>query len=104
MRAPKLIDGQRGGSLFVSSQRDCFEGYEPRLLRWGCAECKFYEKRVFGTGPNSDELDAYIICRFSEEPVDLIGEATACPKAPRPQLVENKNQSGRPRLHCVHQA
>ena len=101
MRAPKLINDRHSGSLPVFAQQERLEGYEQRLIRWGCPECKFFEKRVFGTGPNSDELDAYIICRFSEDPVDLIGEVTSCPKAGRIRSTGNQSKSGRPRLHCV---
>jgi hypothetical protein len=104
MRAPKLIGDQHRGSFAVSSEQEVFDGYEQRLIRWGCAECKFFEKRVFSSGVISEELDAYIICRFGGELIDLIGEATACPKDSRPQLHRNKSKSGRARLHCVYRA
>jgi len=102
MRTSQLMGDRHRGSLGVSAQQEIFDGYEQRLIRWGCSKCKFCEKRVFSTGLTGEELDAYIICRFAGEPVDLIGEAAACPKDCRPQLPKNNNKSGRGRLHCVH--
>ncbi len=102
MRASKLMRDLRRQSFGVSSEPDCFDGYEQRLTRWGCEKCKFFEKRVFSTGSASDELDAYIICRFAGEPIDLIAEATACPKDCGRKSLENRIQSGLGRLHCVH--
>jgi hypothetical protein len=102
MRTSQLIRDRNKGSLGVASQQEIFDGYEHRLIRWGCLKCNFFEKRVFSSGPISEELDAYIICRFAGEPVDLIGEATACPKDCRPQLPKNNSKSGRVRPHYVH--
>jgi hypothetical protein len=51
-----------------------------------------------------EELDAYIICRFAGELVDLIGEVTACPKNCRPKLVKNKSKSPRGRPHSRYAA
>ena len=104
MRAPKLIGDQYRGSVTVLSEHEIFEGYEQRLARWGCAACTFFEKRVFSIGVTSEELDAYVICRFGGALVDLIGEAIACPKDRRPQLHRDKNNSRRARLRCVHRA
>ncbi|HMK34805.1 MAG TPA: hypothetical protein VK463_07045 [Desulfomonilaceae bacterium] len=102
MRAPRLIGDRRRGSFAVSSEHEIFDGFEQRLIGWGCPKCIFFEKRVFRSGAISEELDAYIICRFAGKVVDLIGEATACPKNCGPQLPEDKSKSGRGRLHCVH--
>jgi hypothetical protein len=102
MRTSQLIGDQHKGFLGVSSEQEIFDGYEQRLTRWGCPKCNFYEKRVFSSRAISKELDAYMICRFAAEPVDLIGEATACPKDCKPQLRKGKGKSGRGRLHYVH--
>jgi hypothetical protein len=116
MRAPKLIGDHPKANLTIapSSDRE-IAGYEQRLMRWGCAECMFFEEKVFKTGLAHDELDAYMICRFLGEPVDLIGEATDCPKVckPQPQITDppksstpqprrNKTRLGRGKLRCVH--
>ena len=90
-------------SLGGYAQPEFFDGYEQRLIRWGCAECDSFEKRVFSSGVTSEELDAYIICRFAGEPIDLIREASACPKACRRELDISRSKSGpRARLRCVH--
>ncbi len=89
-------------SLGGYAQPAFFDGYEQRLIRWGCAECDCFEKRVFGSGVRSEELDAYIICRFAGEPIDLIREASACPKEGCRELDISTNKSGPRRLHCVH--
>ena len=34
-------------SLGVSLELEYFDGYEQRLIQWGCAGCKFFEKKVF---------------------------------------------------------
>ena len=102
MRALKLIVDQPRGRFTAASEQEWFDGYEFRLIRWGCAECKFFEKRVFSSRVTSEELDGYILCRFSGELVDLIEEGATCLKVPKPQLNENKRKSGRPRLHCVY--
>ena len=101
MRASKLMKDPWREGLGAYSEPEYFDGYEQRLMRWGCAKCSFFEKRVFGSGVTSEELDAYIICRFAGEPIDLIWEAFTCPKDCRPEL-PNNDKSGRGRLHCVH--
>ncbi len=101
MRATKLISELHGRSLGVSSEQEYFDGYEQRLSRWGCTKCNFFEKRGFKSGFPSEELDAYIICRFDGDLVDLLGEVTVCPKNCRPALDKNKSISGRRRLHLV---
>ena len=101
MRASKLIKDPWRESLGAYSEPEYLDGYEQRLIRWGCTECNFFEKRVFSSGVTCEELDAYIICRFAGEPIDLIWEAFTCPKDCRPEL-PNNNKSGGGRLHCVH--
>jgi hypothetical protein len=91
-------------SLGGYAQPAFFDGYEQRLTRWGCAECNCFEKRVFSSGVRSEELDAYIICRFAGEPIDLIREASACPKDRCRELDISTSKSGPRRLHCVHKA
>jgi hypothetical protein len=104
MRGSKLTVGLQRGRVGALSEPERFDGYEQRLIRWGCAECSFFEKRVFRSRGTSEELDAYIICRFAGEPIDLIWEATACPKDCSPQLQENKSKSGQGGPHCVPRA
>jgi hypothetical protein len=104
MRTTELAGNLRGGSHGVPSAHECFDGYEQRLIQWGCFNCRFFEKRVFSSGVISEELDAYIICRFAGEPIDLIGEATTCPKDCKPPLHENKSKSRWGRRHCVYKA
>jgi hypothetical protein len=101
MRASKPIENQHRGIGVVSSREEVFAGYEQRLTRWGCHECVFFEEKVFKSGLAHEELDAYMICRFSGGPVDLIGEATSCPKDCPPLPSKNKSKSGRAKLHCV---
>lgn len=101
MRAMKLISELRERSLGVSLEQESFDGYEQRLNRWGCNKCDFFEKRIFKSGMPSEELDAYMICRFNGDLVDLLGEMTICPKNCRSELRKNKNISGRRRLYCV---
>ncbi len=102
MRASKLIENRRRDNFGTYAEPEYFDGYEQRLSRWGCAECKSFEKRVFSSGVTSEELDAYIICRFAGEPIDLIWEAFACPKDCSRELDIGRRKSGpRPRLHCV---
>jgi hypothetical protein len=105
MRTSQLIENRHRRSLTESSEQGIFDGYEQRLNRWGCTKCNLFEKRVFKSGlPSDEELDAYIICRFAAEPVDLIGEATACPKDCTPPLHDNQSRSGRRgRLYCVYE-
>ncbi len=105
MRALKLIGKPQGESLDVSLREEFFDGYEQRLVRWRCAKCRSFEKSVFKTGLPFEELDAYLICRFAGEPMDLLGEGAVCPKDCRRQLDISKSESGRRgRLHCVHRA
>ncbi len=78
--------------------------YEQRLTEWGCPDCGFFEERSFRTRRSSAEQDAYAICRFTGEPVDLIWEATACLKS-----IDQKNSKGRQfdgagRRDCRHAA
>jgi hypothetical protein len=79
--------------------------YEQRLIKWGCAGCAFFEQRFFRTRPSSHEQDAYAVCRFTGEPVDLIWEARACLKG-----TDAKNSNGQPQLDraergdCQHAA
>jgi len=83
MMATELMEAPQGSSLGVSLGHESVDGYEQRLLQWGCSKCIFFEKRVFRSRLPPEDLDAYIVCRFAGELVDLIGEATACPKAPK---------------------
>ncbi|MGO9122999.1 MAG: hypothetical protein ACLQPD_35930 [Desulfomonilaceae bacterium] len=102
MRVSKSIENLHRDRLGTYAEPEFFDGYEQRLIRWGCAECKSFEKRVFNSGVRSEELDAYIICRFAGEPIDLIREAFACPKGCGGQLDTSTSRSGPRRLHCVH--
>ena len=101
MRATKLISELRGRSLGMSLEQESFDGYEQRLNRWECTKCDFFEKRTFNSGLPSEDLDAYMICRFDGDLVDLLGEVTICPKNCSSELRKNKNISGRRRLYCV---
>ncbi len=101
MRATKLIRELQGRSLGLSLGQESFDGYEERLIRWGCSKCDFFEKRLFKTGLPSEELDAYIICRFAGDLVDLLGEAAVCPKNCRPGLHKTKSIFDRRKLHCA---
>lgn len=104
MRATKLINELRGRNLGLSLGQESFNGYEERLIRWGCAKCNSFEKRLFKSGLPSEELDAYVICRFAGGLIDLLDEVTVCPKNCRPGLPKNKSKFGPRRLHCVHRA
>jgi hypothetical protein len=104
MRAAKLIRGLKRGSLGVSLEQDCFNGYEQKLTRWGCSNCESFEKRHFKSGLPSEELDAYMICRFAGELIDLLGEVTVCPKNCRHGSHQRKSKSGQRRLYCVCRA
>jgi hypothetical protein len=104
MRTSRLIEDSVRGNIGVPLGQETFDGYEQRLIQWGCLNCRFFEKRLFSSGVASEELDAYIICRFAGEPIDLIGEATACPKESRPQLPKTKSRSRWGRRRCVHRA
>jgi hypothetical protein len=97
MSATEVIGKSQGRSLDKSLGQQPFDGYEQRLIQWGCSNCRFFEKRVFTIG-HSEELDAYIICRFGGDLVDLIGEATTCPKNCDLEPLESKTKRGR--LHC----
>ncbi len=99
MGAVGLIEDLRKRRLGKSLEQDAFDGYEQRLIRWGCSRCRYFEKRVFSTGLHSEELDAYMICRFDREPVDLIGEADVCPRNCRPELHEKRSKARQRRLH-----
>ncbi len=91
-------------SIHISLGQEFFEGYEQRLIQWGCFNCRFFEKRVFSSGVTSEELDAYIICRFAGEPLDLIAQGTSCPKNSKCQSSDNKSKSRWRRLPCVNRA
>jgi hypothetical protein len=99
MGALELVGERQRRSLGTSLRQETFDGYEQRLIRWGCARCRFFEKRVFNSGLRSAELDAYMVCRFAQEPVDLIGEATACPKNCETELREKRSKGRRVGLH-----
>jgi len=104
MRAKELGMEPQGGSVDVSWGQESVEGYEQRLIQWGCSKCGFFEKGVFKSGFPHEELDAYIICRFAGELVDLIGKVAACPKNCRPTLIKIKSKSLRGRLHSRYAA
>ncbi len=105
MRASELIGDVHRARLRVSSEHEYFDGYAQRLTRWGCERCEFFENKVLTSGATSDALDAYIVCRFAGEMVDLVGRMTACPKDCRPPLHKNKSNSGRcSGLYCVSSA
>ena len=105
MRPTGLIEQLQGRSFGVSlGQEQLFEGYEQKLIRWGCSQCGFYEKRIFKTGLACEELDAYIICRFGGEPIDLIGEALTCPKNSVPALDKNQKFHDADRRCCKRAA
>ena len=80
MGATKLIGELQAQSPDMSFRQEFFDGYEQRMIQWGCSKCGSFEKRTFRTGLPSEELDAYFICRFAGEFVDLIGERAVCPK------------------------
>ncbi len=104
MRTTELTGNLRQGTQGVATAYEYFGGYEQRLIQWGCFNCRFFEKRVFSSGVIHEELDAYVICRFAGEPIDLIGEATTCPKDCKPLLPDNKGKSRWRRRHCVYKA
>jgi hypothetical protein len=99
MGALGLVGQRNVRSLGKSSGQKTFDGYEQRLTRWGCASCRYFEKRVFQSGLRSAELDAYMVCRFALEPVDLIGEATACPKNREAELGQKRSNGRRVGMH-----
>jgi hypothetical protein len=104
MRATELMKEPQRRSLGASLRKEPVRGYERRLMKWGCSKCAFFEKRVFRSGLPSEELDAYVICRFAGELLDLIGEATVCPKTCRPELQETETKAGRGMLNCRYAA
>jgi len=93
MGATGLVEELRGRSPGKSLGKEFSDGYERRLIQWGCTKCQFFEKRVFRSGLPSEELDAYMICRFAGEVVDLSGEASACPKGSERVQDTNRGQS-----------
>ncbi len=90
-----------GANGRISLGQKPLEGYELRLIQWGCFNCNSFEQRVFSSRAVSEELDCYAICRHSGEPIDLINEANSCPKCVKAKSDENKSKSGRRRLPCV---
>jgi hypothetical protein len=80
MGGAKLVGEMQQENPNVSLREEFFDGYEQRMTRWGCYKCGSFEKRIFRTGLPFEELDAYFVCRFAGELVDLIGERTVCPK------------------------
>lgn len=104
MGAMKLIEKQQRANSGARLGQTSLDGYEQRLIQWDCSSCRFFEKRVFRSGFPSEELDAYIICRFAGGVVDLIGEATACPKTCEAELIKNKIKTGRGRVRCGYVA
>ncbi len=99
MGALGLVGERQRRGLGKPLRQETFDGYEQRLIRWGCARCRYFEKRVFNSGLRSAELDAYMVCRFAQEPVDLIGEAIACPKNCGVELNEKGTKRRRVGLH-----
>jgi hypothetical protein len=105
MRAGELILKRRRGKADISSCRESGRTYEQRLTEWGCSGCGFFEERSFKTRLSSVEQDAYAICRFAGEPVDLIWEATACLKSTQAEISKVCDQPGRARRpNCRHAA
>jgi hypothetical protein len=80
MGATKLIGELQVKTPDVSLKQEYFGGYEQRLIQWGCSKCGSFEKRIFKTGLAFEELDAYFVCRFAGELVDLLGEEVVCPR------------------------
>jgi hypothetical protein len=104
MKATVLNEEARGRNLGVPFGQGAVGSYEQRLIQWGCSKCNFFEKRIFRSGLPSKELDAYYVCRFAGELIDLIGEAIACPKNCAQGLHEDSRKGGRGRPHCRHAA
>ena len=104
MKATELIEEAQGRNLGVPLGQGSVGRYEQRLMQWGCSKCNFFEKRIFRSGLPSKELDAYFICRFAGDLVDLIGEAIACPRIARQDYIRNSRKGGRGRPHCRHAA
>ncbi len=78
--------------------------YEQRLIEWGCSDCGFFEERSFRTRSSSAEHDAYAVCRFTGEPVDLIWEATACLKSVDAKDSKDQQLEATGRRDCKHAA
>jgi hypothetical protein len=98
-RKPRVERARK--SLRVGPNAD----YEQRLIKWGCAGCAFFEERSFRTRRFSAEQDAYAICRFAGEPVDLIWEARACLKMTDAKNSKSQQQlEGDGRRDCQHAA
>lgn len=105
MRPSALIRKPRVESAGISSRGRPNGGYEQRLIEWGCSGCDYFEQRVFRSRRPFGEPDAYAICRFTGEPVDLIWEATACLKNAEPDGCKDLSQAGRTRRpNCRHAA
>jgi len=105
MRDGELILKRRRESADISSYRQSSRNYEQRLTEWGCSGCRFFEARSFRTRRSSAEQDAYAICRFAGEPVDLIWEATACLKDSERDSCNDQGQVGFTRRpNCRHAA
>jgi len=94
MRTTALIRKSRTKSAGLSSPDKPNGDYKKRLTEWGCSGCKFFEARSFRTQPSSAEQDAYAICRFAGEPVDLIWEARACLKEAEGDRCKDQSQVG----------
>ncbi len=97
MRRSALIRKPRVESAGISSREGPNGGYEQRLIKWGCSGCEYFEERVFRSRRSFREPDAYAICRFTGEPVDLIWEATACLKNAETESCKDQNKSDRTR-------
>lgn len=97
MRPSALIRKPRVDGGSISSRGGPNDGYEQRVVEWGCSGCEYFEERVFRSRRSFREPDAYAICRFTGEPVDLIWEATACPKNAKPESCKDQSQAGRTR-------
>jgi hypothetical protein len=105
MRPTALIRKPRVERARKSSRGGPNGDYEHRLTEWGCSGCRFFEARSFRTRPSSAEQDAYAVCRFAGEPVDLIWEATACLKSTQTEISKVCVQAGRARRpNCRHAA
>lgn len=88
----------------VATGTGSVDSYDQVLMQWGCAKCGFFEERVFKNELLPGEPDAYAVCRFTGEPVDLIWEATECPKHDEPALQRGEGRNGRTRRYCRYAA
>jgi hypothetical protein len=105
MRARQLIRKSLAEDPGMFSQQGLYDNYEERLSEWGCSECRFFENRVMRGRAPSRELDEYAVCRFTGEPVDLIWEATACPKTAELKICKDQHQGNQARRQkCRHAA